>query len=232
MLSIIIPTLNEEKYLPFLLKSIKSQSLKDFEIIVADAGSQDKTIRISKSFDCKVVKGGLPSKGRNQGARIAKENIFLFSDADNIFLSQNFLKVLLKEFEKRNLDVASFSVYPKGNSFDRAAYNLYNFWANLTQRFLPHATTAVLVKRKIHEKIKGFDERIKMGEDHDYVRRAAKIGKFGFIRLGSVLTSARRFEKDGRINTYLKYVLWEFFSIIFGSLKSDVFDYKFDHYND
>ena len=43
MLSIIIPTLNEEKYLPKLLESIKKQDFTRYEIIVADADSIDKT---------------------------------------------------------------------------------------------------------------------------------------------------------------------------------------------
>jgi len=47
MLSIIIPTLNEEKFLPHLLKSLKDQTFKDFEIIVADNNSTD----ITRSID-------------------------------------------------------------------------------------------------------------------------------------------------------------------------------------
>ena len=46
MISIVIPTLNEEKYLPKLLVSIKKQHYKDYEIIVADAGSKDNTRKI------------------------------------------------------------------------------------------------------------------------------------------------------------------------------------------
>ena len=54
MISIIIPTLNEEKYLPLLLASIKEQSFdaaqdKDYEIIIADAGSKDKTLKIASN---------------------------------------------------------------------------------------------------------------------------------------------------------------------------------------
>ena len=65
MLSIIIPTLNEEKYLPLLLEAIKKQKVDgNLEIIVADAGSQDRTIEIARDFGCKIVPGGLPARGR------------------------------------------------------------------------------------------------------------------------------------------------------------------------
>ena len=102
MLSIIIPTLNEEKYLPLLLKEIKKQNSADYEIIVADAGSEDKTIEIAKNYGCKIIPGGLPARGRNEGAKIAQGDIFLFMDADNIFLPPEFLKNLLEEFKKEN----------------------------------------------------------------------------------------------------------------------------------
>lgn len=231
MLSIIIPTLNEEKYLPLLLEVIKKQSFNNYEIIVADAGSEDKTVEIAKNFGCKVIKGGLPAKGRNQGAKIAKGDIFLFLDADTVFLPSHFFESLLREFQKQNLDVASFPIYPNRNWFDKSAYRAYNLWARLTQSFLPHATQAILVKKEIHQKIGGFDEEIKIGEDHFYVRKANKSGKFGFLNLKPILFSSRRFDRDGRSKTYLKYLLAGIYMIFLGPVKSDIFKYRFERYN-
>jgi len=228
MLSIIIPTLDEEKYLPILLSQIKKQSFSDYEIIVADGGSTDKTVEIAKSFDCKVTNGGLPAKGRNEGAKIARGEIFLFLDSDNIYLPEKFLEKLIFEFEKRNLGVASFPIYPAGNWFDKIAYFFYNSWTKISQNFLPHATNSVLVKKEVFEKIGGFNEEIKIGEDHDFARRAAKISKFGFIETEPVLTSIRRFEKDGRIKTYLKYLVAGIYMLFFGPIKKEIFKYRFD----
>ncbi|MFA7385400.1 MAG: glycosyltransferase, partial [Candidatus Paceibacterota bacterium] len=64
MISIIIRTLNEEKHLPLLLDSIENQGLHNYEIIVSDAGSSDRTLEIAKKRNCKIVKGGLHGKGR------------------------------------------------------------------------------------------------------------------------------------------------------------------------
>ncbi len=227
MLSIIIPTFNEENYLPILLKEIKKQKFRDLEIIVADADSTDRTVEMAKSFGCKITRGGLPPKGRNEGAKIAQGEIFLFMDADNIYLPENFLEKLIKDFQDRNLGVATFPIYPQGNKFDQLAYGVYNWWTKLTQKFLPHATNAVLVQREIHQKIGGFDEKIKIAEDHDYARRAAKFGNFGFIETEPVLTSTRRFERDGRLKTYLKYLVAGFWMFFFGPIKSDIFRYRF-----
>jgi len=227
MLSIIIPTLNEEKYLPLLLEEIKKQDFDGYEIVVADAGSEDKTVQIAKNYGCKIVKGGLPAKGRNEGAKEARGDTFLFMDADNIFLPENFLKNLLEEFEKRKLEVASFPIYPQGNWFDKVAYGLYNnFLVNLTQKFSAYATNSVLVRKEIHQKIGGFDEEIKIAEDHAYAKRARKFGKFGFIKTEPVLTSTRRFEQDGRTKTYLKYFLAGIYMFFLGDIKSDIFKYR------
>lgn len=231
MLSIIIPTLNEEKYLPLLLEAIRKQNFNDYEIIVADAGSEDKTVEIAKNYGCKIAPGGSPAKGRNEGAKVAKGDILLFMDSDNIFLPENFLKNLLEEFEKRNLGVAFFPIYPNGNRIDKFFYGLYNWWVKTTQRFSAWATNSVLVRREIFEKVGGFDEEIKLGEDYLFAKMASKISKFGFIKTEPVLTSARRFERDGRLKTYLKYILAGLYILIFGPIKSDIFKYRFNHYS-
>lgn len=226
MLSIIIPTLNEEKYLPLLLREIKKQNFNNYEIIIADAGSVDKTVEIAESFGYKVVPGGSPARGRNEGAKIAQGDIFLFMDADNIYLPENFLEKLTKEFKERNLGVASFPIYPNGNGLDRIIYGIYNWWVKSAQRFSVWATNSVLVKREIFENIGGFDEEIKIAEDHDFAKRAARISKFGFIKTEPVLTSIRRFEKDGRLKTYLKYLLAGIYMFFFGPIKKDIFKYR------
>ena len=88
ILSIIIPTYNEEKYLPILLESIKKQSFEDYEIIVADANSTDNTRNIAQEYGCIIVDGGLPAIGRNNGANVAKGDILLFLDSDLKFQHQ------------------------------------------------------------------------------------------------------------------------------------------------
>jgi len=231
-ISIIIPTLNEKKYLPLLLDSIKKQNFLDYEIIVADAGSRDRTVEIARKYGCQIVKGGSVARGRNSGARSAKGDNFLFLDADVILPQPDFLEKLFDGFKKRNLDVASFLISVQGNNIiDRVAYAFYNFFSFLTQSFLPHATEVILVKKEIHQKIGGFDEEIKIAEDHVYVRKAARFGKYGFLWAGPVLTSSRRFEQDGRLKTYLKYLLAGLYMLFFGPVKSDIFKYKFNHYS-
>lgn len=84
MLSIVIPTLNEEWYLGRLLDSIEEQDYEDYEIIVADSESEDDTVEKARSHGCRIVnvdKRG-PGHGRNKGAEKAKGDKILFLDAD------------------------------------------------------------------------------------------------------------------------------------------------------
>ena len=85
MLSVIIPTYNEENYLGVLLECLKNQTFRDFEVIVADADSKDKTREIAKKTDTKIVKGGRQAFGRNNGAKSARGDILVFMDADLSF---------------------------------------------------------------------------------------------------------------------------------------------------
>lgn len=232
MISIIIPTLNEEKSLPLLLASIKDQDFQDYEIIVADAGSKDKTVEIANRYNCKVVKGGLLPAGRNRGAEVAMGDTLLFLDADSLLPHKEFLKNVMAEVKKRGLGCAGFPLRPyDGKKIDRFALGVWNVLAYLTQSFLPHAATAILAKKDVHEKIKGFDETIVFVEDHPYVRAAGKITKFGFIKNEPVYVSVRRYEKDGRFNVYFKYFLAGFYILFIGPIRSDIFKYNFGHYD-
>ena len=232
MISIIIPTLNEEKYLPLLLESIKKQDINDCEIIVSDAGSEDKTLEIAKKYNCKIVKGGLPAKGRNNGAKAAKGDLFLFLDAD-IILPRKTFSGALKEFRQRKLDMATFCLFPsEGNKISSLFFALfYNFPIILLEKVLPHAAMGILIKKDFFNKLNGFDESIKVGEDNNLARRAKKLGKFGVFRSVKIFFSTRRFNKDGWLKTSLMDLLSELYSIFIGPIRSNIFKYEFNHYN-
>jgi glycosyltransferase involved in cell wall biosynthesis len=251
MISIIIPTLNEENYLPLLLESIKKQKFSEgdedksssspsllsnkssvYEVIVADADSKDRTREIARDFGCQVIKGGRPAKGRNEGAKIAKGDLFLFLDAD-VIIPKNFLTKSLEEFQKRKLDIASYCLIPQADSiFLKFVFNFFYNWPIVFLRnVLPHTAMGILVKREIFEKVDGgFDEEIKLAEDMHFGRQAAKFGKFGIIKSVNVFVSLRRFRKDGWLKTYFKYILCEFHMVFKGPVKKEVFRYEFDHY--
>lgn len=230
-LSIVIPTKNEETCLPSLLRSIKKQSVQPEKIIVADADSADATRKIAKDFGAIVVAGGLPGKGRNMGAALVESDLILFLDADVELPDADFLKRAVKEFENQGLDVATADVIPiKGNWYDRFSHEVYNFYVRLWGKVHPHAPGFfILIKRTLHQKIKGFDESIIFAEDHEYVGRAAKVGKFGFLNSVKIPVSVRRQNRDGRFNMAMKYVLAELHILFIGPIRHHHFNYTFGH---
>ena len=230
MLSIIIPTWNEEKYLPKLLDCIKKQTYKNYEIIVADANSKDRTRQIAKKYGCKVVKGGLPAVGRNNGARAAKGDILLFMDADCV-IKKDFLRKVLTEFKNRNLEVAGCYLSPISDKLSHETmFGIYNLWIFATQFFYRNASGhTIICSKKLHEKIKGFDEDITLSEDMDYVKRAGKHGKFRIFKNVKVFTSVRRFESEGKLITGLKLFFSAVYRILFGEIKTNIFNYSYKY---
>jgi glycosyltransferase involved in cell wall biosynthesis len=229
-LSVIIPTLNEEKYLPGLLRDLCSQHWKNLEIIVSDGGSTDATIRIAQEFGAKVVTGQKrgPGYGRNLGAKEAQGQLLLFLDADVRLPGPDFLGQAVEEFEARGLAAAGFY----GRAWDgKWIHHLIFRLGNLTSRLLkgidPHvAGWAILVRREFHERVGGFEEAPIFREDHIYVSRIRHHGKVGFLRAGPVLASARRFVQYGTLRTLWVYLFTEL-ARPFGPVAYQRFSYTF-----
>jgi glycosyltransferase involved in cell wall biosynthesis len=85
MISIVIPTRNSESTLPACLESIKKQDFDDYEVIVVDSSSTDRTSEIAKSHGARVICfNGLPPRARNHGFSKSKGDVFLSLDSDMI----------------------------------------------------------------------------------------------------------------------------------------------------
>jgi len=233
MLSIIIPVLNEEKYLPILLASIYRQDFRDYEIIVSDADSEDQTRQIAADLGAKVVvdERRHPSFQRNTGAKAARGDIFLFLDADSV-LPDKFLSRVVNEFQARNLGVAGFYLIFGSH---KLIYHLcsfgYNFFAWFRQYWRPISVGAgIIVRRDVHEKISGFDETLFVAEDYDYCERAAKVAKFRLLKTVKLPYSIRRMEKEGNLKVLLKWLKMGTRTLWGGKIKKKIVKYDFGNY--
>ncbi len=233
MLSIIIPTLNEEKYLPKLLGSLKSQDYNSYEIIISDGDSIDSTQKITREHKCNLVtsKKRSPGHQRNKGVMQAKGDILLFIDADTI-LPDNFLSTVMEEFKNRDLNIAGFYfIFDSKGLFYKLCSLFYEIFCFLGQYIKPISIGAgLLVKKEYHEKVNGFDETIHIGEDHEYSQRISKIGKFRIIRSKKIYYSVRRFENEGRFRTVLKWLYCALYFIVKGPIRKDIVEYNFGKY--
>ncbi|MEO5927929.1 MAG: glycosyltransferase [Patescibacteria group bacterium] len=227
-LSIVIPVKNEEEHLPKLLASIKAQTFTDYEVIVADAHSTDKTVDLATAAGAIVVEGGMPGPGRNKGALHATGEIVAFFDADVQLPSAKFLQECLDEMDRKKLDVATCKVKPLSRKpIDRAMHEAYNAFTIAMEKIKPHAAGfCIFVRRDVHKGINGFDKDVVFAEDHDYVQRAHKRGhRFGVLRSHPIAVSVRRLEKDGRLSIAIKYVFGELHMLTKGTFKEMPFEY-------
>ena len=226
--SVIIPTLNEAAYLPHLLETLNAQIHPPHEIIVADADSTDRTRELAQAHGAHIVRGGMPGVGRNAGARVATGDVFLFLDAD-VLPRSDFIERALSEFTSAGYDVATCPSKALSDSLvTQAIVEGTNLYLHALQTVSPHAPGyCILARRAIHQSIAGFDESLKLSEDHDYVRRAAQYGKFAMLTGVSIPVSMRRLKKDGPVPLAFKYLWCEMHVLANKPVHSTPFAYEF-----
>ncbi len=245
MLSVVIPTYNEEDYVSKLLQSLCEQTYKDFEVIVVDGQSEDNTISAAKIFSDKLKLRIImsPERGvayqRNLGAASANGDLLLFLDAD-ILLKNYFLERALNEIAERQLDIAGCYLRPleaKAGRFSVPRILDIVIWQVFFNSVLCAAQYAypcspgggTFSKKWLHKRLGGYDCSVKLAEDHDYSRRAAKIAKFRLLRR-AIFVSMRREELEGRIKILVKFIFATLHKFFLGEIRSDVFKYRFGHY--
>jgi glycosyltransferase involved in cell wall biosynthesis len=223
-ISIVIPVLNEEKYIPNLLASLSSQTNKNFEVIVVDGRSNDNTVKVVKKFTKLLPKLTViiaPHKGvsyqRNLGAAAAAFDTILFLDAD-INIPYDFLEKAVSEFYKKKADIATTKSLPiHGEYLDYVVNILFNNYQQITKNIAPVAYGwMIMVKKKVHDKVHGFDEKLFFFEDSDYCQRIVeKGGKFEILSSTFPYVSARRMDAETRPAFYRKMLVYYFYSMLY-----------------
>ena len=232
-ISVVIPALNEEKFLPVLLESLKNQTFKDYEVIVADAGSKDKTLEIAHSYGARVVPGGMPGPGRNRGAEVATGEFLFFFDSD-VLLPNDFLEKAMREMDDRFIDLATCEFLPLSElTIDKAVFQLSNLIVKMNQNLNPRAAGfCIFINRRLFKRVGGFDESVVIAEDHDLVERASKFRPLRFLKTTSLSVSVRRLDKEGRLALLQKYVKVEMHLLTKGSVKDDIIEYEFGNFDE
>ncbi len=183
-LSVIIPCLNEERMISTALDALAVQTFDgDWEIIIADNGSTDKTLKIAEDYksilpnlkiiDASAARGA--AHARNKGVLAASGELIAFCDADDEVTHdwvENIYESILKyDFVASRLDSEKLSdpkaLEAKGNKRQRTGLIKY-FYVD----YFPHADVCGMgVKKSIHLSVGGFDETMLYCEDCDYCWR-------------------------------------------------------------
>src|SRR5277367_7166413 len=116
-LTIVIPAKNEAKLIPNLLTSLMKQDyskMSSTKVLVADANSTDGTPEIVMSFrdrlNVSVIRGGMPSVGRNQGAAQADTTYVLFLDADIDLAHPSLVRRAVELAQRKQLHCATTNI--------------------------------------------------------------------------------------------------------------------------
>lgn len=233
--SIVIPTLNEERFLPLILSDLKRQREQNFEIIIVDGTSEDKTKQIAKEFSEDLiltftqVKKRNVSYQRNLGAQKAKGGYLIFLDADSRISSSFTKKLYVYIFRTKGLVFLPAIAPEEVNSQTKVVFNFTNFIVEMSQGIgRPFSSGGSMVfERNFFGLVGGFPEDVYMSEDHQIIQRAYKYGvKARFMRNIKVKMSMRRMKKEGELKVLYKYLLTAAQFLIKGKIDKKIIEYQ------
>lgn len=197
MISVIIPTLNAEKYLPAALTALVPGVVGELvkEVIIVDAGSTDATLQIAEAMGAQVIAG---PKGRGAqmatGAAQARGTFLLFLHADTV-LSADWQNVVSRALDHAQSSEKAF-VFKFRFDDDSHAARRVAFWVGV--RFalmrLPYGDQGLLLAKSFYDQMGGF-RPLPFLEDVDFVRRIGR--KRLFLLDATAVTSADKYRRDG-----------------------------------
>jgi glycosyltransferase involved in cell wall biosynthesis len=208
--SIIIPVLNEEKLLPGLLEQLSNHGLKgkyNYEIIVSDGGSKDRTVEIALKY-ADIVKVHSEDKkqniaeGRNLGAKYANGDILIFLNGDILLPGvDHFFSFLEKNFTQHYAAMTTFvKVFPEeellSDKIFHAVFNNYFRLINAIGIGMGRGECHV-IRKNIFDKFNGYNETLPAGEDFDLFKKIRKEGRILFTKDLFIFESPRRFRQLG-----------------------------------
>ncbi len=211
MISIVIPTLCEEKIIGLTLSSLKSQLTLPHEIIVSDGGSKDKTVEIAAGFADRVVvhqgtKRQTIAEGRNNGARAARGEFLVFLDADcSIPDPDRFFGAAISHFE-RNAGLVGLTAFlrflPENETIsDKMVLGFINgmvlFKNNVLRQGEAPGGEFQMIRKKAFDQIGGYNGELVTREDRDIFIRLSKIGRTLCDRRLTVFHTGRRIHSVG-----------------------------------
>ncbi len=191
--SVVIPVFNTSAYLERAIDSVLGQTFADFELLLLDDGSSDGSSEILDRYQaadsrCRVYHW--PNRGiiatRNEGNRLAKADIIILMDSDDICMPDRFEKQLRYLEENPDcvavgskillIDTEDLPITEMGNKFSHEEIDSTNMSGD-SIFFQP----TVALRKAAVEQVGGYREEFPCAEDFDLFLRLAEIGKLANI---------------------------------------------------
>jgi glycosyltransferase involved in cell wall biosynthesis/MoaA/NifB/PqqE/SkfB family radical SAM enzyme len=174
MLSVIIPIYNDEKYIGKCLDSIFDSDYPDFEVIIVNDASTDRSSDIIKRFLCRVIdleKNRGVAYARNEGARAAKGDVLVFFDSD-VVVEKDTLSKFARAYEDPNVKICQCRITPHsltpGFASEFVAIML-DYRAGLMVPYTTYLLTmAFSIKRSVFFEIGGFNTNFKLSGGEEF----------------------------------------------------------------
>ena len=233
--SIVIPVLNEEKYLPQLLSDLSKQTFRTehFEVLVIDGNSQDKSVTLAKKFDnvlqLSIIQATKPNVSfqRNLGAKQAKADWVIFMDADNR-IPPSFLDGIKYQLAK-NKKTKCFTCWIDDTDYktaDKPLVTMINLSLEVFAKVRPGAPGALIgVRRALACKFP-FDQTLALSEDHEFIGKLVKTNHhFSVLRYPRYRYRLRRLESEGTLKLARTYAKAQLYLLLGRKIKNGDVDY-------
>jgi len=239
--SIVIPTLNEERYLPYLLESVMRQTyVGKLEVIVVDGGSKDATVQVAWSFSDRIpgltvlITDANIGHQRNVGAAKAKYCYLLFLDAD-VLLSPTLISDVIHSVDSRRPFIVSVGhIWGRDKLAERLILplGLAFVWAARLLGAPPIIGDFLFTTKEQHQKIGGFVEGALLGEDSDYGFRSVKAAaRYYYLWRLRVISSDRRFKLMGHMKLQMVWMRGFIHVVRRGPVfPGEGYEYPYGHY--
>ncbi|OKH33363.1 glycosyl transferase family A [[Phormidium ambiguum] IAM M-71] len=197
VISVIIPVCNGEKTIKETVDSVINQTFSDFELIIINDGSTDKTLEIiSQIKDDRLTVSSYPNAGlsasRNRGIYLAKGEYISFIDADDLWTPDK-LESQLKALQENPEAAVAYSwtdcIDESGKFLGKGSYLSFSgdIRANLLLHNFIDSGSNVLIRTEALKKVGNFDESRKSCEDWDMWLRLASEYSFVVVSKPQIL---------------------------------------------
>ncbi len=209
-ISVIVPSLNEEKYIESCLASLRSQEIsRTYEIILGDGYSSDRTLEIASKYVDKVAfeRKRTVGAGRQTAAKQAEGKVISFACADSYYPEDWLAELTRPIFDQGFGGAFGLVLCREGDKLDElgSKYVLAPTALILSKLgicFSPGETIAL--DHEVFKRVGGFNVDMVTNEDQDLVKRASKISRIAFNPRAKAYVSMRRVKKWGRLR-YLMF---------------------------
>ncbi|HLA70056.1 MAG TPA: glycosyltransferase [Steroidobacteraceae bacterium] len=205
LVSVIMPVHNRPALLPLAVQSVFAQTYTEWELLIADDGSTDATVRVLAELHqpprvriTRLAHSGNPAVVRNAALREARGEFLAFLDSDDQWMPEKLAlqMALLRTQPARRWSYTGFlHVDASGEPLADGAFERWQpcdgevFAATVTGRAPIRTASVAMAQRALVEEVGGFDEALDCGQDYDLWMRLALRSEVSVVR--SPLTAVR-----------------------------------------